>query len=637
MEAGPSLPKESMIKVAVPCAVISMLMWVAAHLAMHRPRGWPFSVLGEWDLLLTSQAVAGGAPPPALIGSVQGGDIGTYLVALLAAVPIALGVDPVLAGKLVATGFGAAVAGLAAAWAAVLAAHDFEVDEGTTKAAGGAWAAGLITAAALATAWPGLHFELAGINGRTPEALLPQLMATFLVLDLRRGGGVGGAAAAGVCLGVSLLLSPVAGWTVFSLCVVVMATARRRDGTYSHVERAGLCLTILGGVFVGIVVSALLLPEGPAGLAEFVRTTFTDFSLSSGSTGAAGPGPVAIVVLIGRALEGGAHNPELQWRGVMLLVAGFALAFTAFARIILSWMFEELDDAAILAAVALSWIVPLSLLPEDRWFYPLAYRYWLLPLALCAILLGAEAGRWVGTQKIGTLADIGAWSVALFLLSPLMNIERSINAPPPARADALAAAGAHRMGPRVGHDRHDTFLALSAHVTAKDRAPLVEGYGMALGGDAASNARDGLQIVHEWEAIVRRWGTRERTALLIGVGCGATALQEVPATLVESWVPAVADQEYLLYGMGLCAAEAGRVPSPEVRAAVSVFPALSPAGWRALGEGLRDGGMPRAELRRFAPDASIHARILGGWDSAARRPLHRSTVERPASLMPLRW
>jgi len=626
-----------MLKVAVPCAVVSMLMWTAAHLAMHRPRGWPFPVLGEWDLLLTANAVAAGHPPPALIGAVQNGDLGTYLVALLAAVPIALGADPEFAGKLVALGFGAAVAGFVAAWAAVLAAHDFEVEEGTPNAAGGAWTGGLVAAVLLATAWPGLHFELAGINGRTPEALLPQLLALFLVLDLRRGGGVAGATAAGVCSGIALLLSPVAAWTVVTLCAVTMTTARPRTGTYSRIERAGLCLLIFGGATLGVVVSALLLPHGAAGLWEFVGQTFADLFSSSGAGGSPGPGPVAVVALLGRALEGGAHNPELHWRGVMLLVTGFALAFTAVARILLSRMFRELDDGAVLAAVALSWIVPLSLLPMDRWFYPLAYRYWLLPLAICAVLLGSETGRWVGTQKIGTLANVGAWAVALFLLSPVMNIEHSITAPPPSRADSLVAAGAHRMAQRPGHERHDAFLALSPDLSAEDRAPLVEGYGMFLGADAASDARDGLAVVHEWEAIVRRWGTRERTALLIGVGCGGTALPEVPPGLIESWVPAVADQEYLLYGMGLCIAEAGRVPRPEVNDALPTIAALSTSGWKALGEGLRDGGMPRGELVRFAPDEVIHGRILGGWDSPLRRPLNRSTVQRPASLMPLRW
>lgn len=626
-----------MLKAAVPCAIISMLMWVAAHLAMHQPRGWPFPVLGEWDLLLTSSAVAAGQPPPAVIGAVQGGDIGTYLVALIAAVPIALGFDPELAGKLVAAGFGAAIAGLAAAWASVMAAHDFEVEEGTSNAAGGALAAGLVTAALFATAWPGLHFELAGINGRTTEALLPQLMATFLVLDLRRGGGVPGAAAAGACLGVSLLLSPVSVWTIVTLTVVILATARRRRGAYSIGERFGLVLALGLGSFVGVAACVLLLPGGAAGLELFISDTVSNLFLSSGGTGAPGPGPMAVIALLGRALEGGAHNPELPWRGVMLAVTGFGLAVTAFARIGLSRMFRELDDAAILGVVALSWIIPLSLLPEDRWEYPLAYRYWLPPLALCAIMLGSETGRWVGTQKIGTLANVGAWVVGLFLLSPVMNIEHSIVTPPPTRADSLLAAGAHRMSPRAGHQRHDAFLALAPHLDPADRAPLVEGYGMSLGGDAASDARDGLQPVHEWEAIVRRWGTRERTALLIGVGCGGTILPQVPAGLIKSWIPAGADQEYLLYGLGLCVAEAGRVPVPDLSSAVPAIGALSPTGWRALGEGLRAGGMAREELAQYAPNDTALPRMLGGWDAPPRRALHRSTVQRPASLMPLRW
>jgi hypothetical protein len=437
----------------------------------------------------------------------------------------------------------------------------------------------------------------------------------------------------------------VAVWTLGAVLVIASTTARRPKGEpYTRIERAGLGLVIAVAAILGVVVTILLLPEGLPGLKEFVCSTVGDVFASAGSSAEEvppalqkGPGPLTLLTLLPRALEGGAHNPELRWRANMLLIAGFVFAFSAMARVILSRMFRELDDGAILGAVALSWVVPLSLLPLDRWPYPLGYRYWLLPLALCAILLGAEVGRWVGVRKIGIIAVMGSWTVGLFLVSPVLDIERSIVAPAPTRAQALAAAGAHRMGPRPGHGRHDAFLALSAHLSIQDRASLLEGYGMALGGDAAVNAQDGLTVIHEWDAIGRRWGPRERTALLVGVGCGATALSEVPARLIESWVAAVADQEYLLYGLGLCAAEAGRVPRPEVEAAVQAFPALAPVGWKSLGEGLRDGGMPRAELIRFAPDEQVLAHLIGGWDSPPRRKLRRSTVDRPAALMPLRW
>ena len=163
----------------------------------HVPRGWPFPVLGEWDILLTAHAVAAGAPPPAVLGAVQGSDLGTYLVALTAAIPIALGVDPDLAGKLVAMGFGASIAGLCAAWAASLAGRGLEGEADSRTAVRASWTAGVITTVLLACAWPGLHFDLAGLNGRSVEAALPQLLALLLVLDLRRGAGPAAACAAG--------------------------------------------------------------------------------------------------------------------------------------------------------------------------------------------------------------------------------------------------------------------------------------------------------------------------------------------------------------------------------------------------------------------------------------------------------
>jgi hypothetical protein len=98
-------------------STLSALAWGAAHLAIHLPRGWPFDVRGEWDLLVTAQAIAAGQAPPVALGAVGGTELGSYLVATTMGAGMALGIDGVLVGKLLALAVGAGTAALITGWA----------------------------------------------------------------------------------------------------------------------------------------------------------------------------------------------------------------------------------------------------------------------------------------------------------------------------------------------------------------------------------------------------------------------------------------------------------------------------------------------------------------------------------------
>jgi hypothetical protein len=193
------------------------------------------------------------------------------------------------------------------------------------------------------------------------------------------------------------------------------------------------------------------------------------------------------------------------------------------------------------------------------------------------------------------------------------------------------------LGRRSGHPRHGTLLALRPHLTSEDATSLAQGYGMFLGADAVADARNGVEVLPHWNSIAERLGARETIALLIGVGCGGTSSAELPPPVVGAWVPAVSDQEHILYGLGLCTAQARRRHSPNFDAARSALTALSPVGWQALGEGLRDGGLQREDLSFYAQNELVLERLASGFDAAARRPEHRSTVSAPGALLPPRW
>jgi hypothetical protein len=169
-------------------------------------------------------------------------------------------------------------------------------------------------------------------------------------------------------------------------------------------------------------------------------------------------------------------------------------------------------------------------------------------------------------------------------------------APPDPLAESLLFAGAHSMAERPGRPIEATLVALLPHAPEEGRAALVQGYGMRLGSEATHDRRLLPPLPTTlWTELV----PDERTALLVGLGCGLTVGPARPA-MAEALAGADPDEaRALAVGVGLCA------PTAELRFGCplgQVFAAMPgvPASLSALGEGLRQGGLPESRLDEAA-------------------------------------
>ena len=551
-------------------ATFAAACWAVAHVVVHAGRGWPMNVLGEWDLLLTALAIAGGEAPDAALGTLHGNELGSWLVAALVAIPIRAGVDPVAAGKGVALAFGAASAATVAWLAAFLARESIR----------GAVIAGAAAALLVALAWPGLHFELQGVNGRTPESLLFQLTAVALVVRLAPDASVGSLRRTGVAVGVALslgwLMSPVVLWTAavagFVLVWVVAGPRQRGSRAVEAVVTLGL------GFVAPLIAFAVIVPGGFEGLGLFLDEQFGGgLGVTPASADRLGP---AVLARVAGALEGGAHNPQLSLRPVGLAAIGWVLVLGLAVAVIRATLRRDWrDPSARGAVIALSWLAPLAVLPLDKWFYPLAYRYWVLLLALgIAVVPAALVG--LGRAGQAAAAILAALTV---LFAP--TLPRSIIAPSAGRAEALVSSGAHRMNPRPDRHRHAAFEALFPHVAREDQPALAEGYGLALGGDMAVDVLDQRHEAGPWQTIRPALSGFVRTQFLVGVGCGVTAIGAVPQEVVDVLSSAsLADQPALFNGLARCggpvlAVGALPVDGRPITSTVASPAALMPPRW----------------------------------------------------------
>lgn len=531
-------------------AAASVLLWCFAHVLMHQRRGWPsMNVWGEWDFLLTAQAIAAGHAPDAVLGSMHGNELGSYLVAALVAVPVSLGVDAVVAAKGVAMGFGMVFVG-AAGWLAGWMANEAGAEGGPTRTAAS------LSAVVLAFAWPGLHFELAGLSGRTPEAAAFQLLAIAAVLTASERHVVGRGLFVGAALGVGWLLSPVTLWTAAACAVVGLLVLPTGPSRVRASAAAG------AGFVLPLVLFALLVPGGAEGLSLFRVEQM----------GGAGVGDAVggkrlgfdVIAQVHLALEGGAHNPALSARPVFLGALGWALMVSLVAFVVQGVRARDWRSPRFLAALlALSWLVPIVLLPVERWFYPLAFRYWMVLLALGIALGPLALLRMPPKSAVGAFSLLAALVVVMSNMAPIQ-----IVAPAPSRSEALVSAAAHSMGPRPGRDRHATFWALVPHAPAEDQVALSEGYGMMLGADLAVDLADGRDVVFPWASVAPMLPEPARTRFLVGVGCGVTASKELPPAVTAAFLIAPPEvRQALVWGLGRCAE--AEVPLAAVRASAA--------------------------------------------------------------------
>ncbi len=562
-------------------SLLGAALWIVAHLAIHLPRGWPFPVRGEWEVLLVSMSMAAGELPPLALGALHGSSPGSYAIALLAAPLIALGMSPLLAGKVLAMTFGASMAALCVGLAVSLrgphSSHKARL-----------WT-GALCAVFFAFAWPGLHFDFAGLSGSTPESVVFQLLALVLALPAQGGGGRGRALGSGFAVSLAWLLSPLALWTALFVPALWLLPRSAQPRSLSSRLRS-VAWVVLGGL-LPIVLLAALAPGGVRGLALFFANDFGSAGLEVSFGGLREHGEVTeragllLFAKVARALEGGAHNVELAGRRVLLA----ALAWLAFLSTLWTLALRnspEEDRPRMVAGLAVSWYLPLSLVPLDFGFYPLAYRYWGVPLSLALVLASVVLASSLSSVRRPWLRFIPSGVVVLCAAVLLPSLGDSIVAPAASAAEAVVGTGAHAMDPRPGYPRHAAFRQLSRNGSPQLKRQLSEGYGLALGADTAVSVIRGDEPQPLWRELRAELDDGAWRALLFGVGCGASTYAAEPGTLLAllfSGPPQ--EQGDISQGFQSCRAGSGRglgaagelpAPATELRSEVGQPWALLP-------------------------------------------------------------
>jgi hypothetical protein len=521
--------------------VAGAALWSIVHAIIHIPRGWPdqMHVFGEWEILPVAHAIASGTPVDAVVGFIHGNEPGAYLVAALVAPAMSAGVSMIGAGKWAALGLGALLAGLCTGWAAGLG----HAEAGRR----GAIVAASAVAAIFAFGWPGLHIDFASLSGRSAESMVLQVGAVaFLASHWRRPGPLP-SFACGVLLTLAWLLSPVALWTAAFAAVAVLVGERRRESV----------LALAAAPVAVLVTFVVLLPAGREGLAAFLveQAALLAPSLEPLQSAIGGeafgrrPGPVELLRRLPRVLEGAAHNEDLIARPRALAVLSGVLLLGPMLALGRALRSKQFDVSAGLAAFALSWVVPLSVLPVARFPYPNAARYWGAAIAVSAVVLGRELARGGRGGAMAAAAIVGA-AVAL---TPSLSV--SYVAPSPTAFAALANAAAHGLGPRANRPRHEPFEVLLTHVPPTGRVAYCEGYGLRLGSEAQHRVSDGGRLIIDLAGLRARLRPDEFGGLLLGVGCGAT-VRGSPFGLVARVARDLSEDErrLLIDGIRGCAA-----------------------------------------------------------------------------------
>lgn len=205
---------------------------------------------GELDVLLTARALRGGADLTVVTGSIHGVEPGAFLVANIVAGLLALGVDPVMASRLVAGSFGLLVPLAAAATAWALADQRRGV-------------AGTLAAAAL-VALPQLHDLSFSVTGASHQGLPLFVVGTLLLSSTRTRWAMFGAGLVGVATTFSVAVE------VFAVIAVAwaMTSPRRASG------RVGI-LVALAAPWLAVAMlpsGAELIAEKAAGFSDFLST-----------------------------------------------------------------------------------------------------------------------------------------------------------------------------------------------------------------------------------------------------------------------------------------------------------------------------------------------------------------------------
>jgi hypothetical protein len=489
-------------------------VWLSAHFGVFLAGGWwNGSVAGEWDVLITSLLIAGGDLPLASIGTIHGWELGSYLTGMAAAVPVALGLEPIAASRLTAAGIGAVGAG-----AAVGSVYGLVREQGRPPA----FAASLF-AVTIALCWPAWHAANLGLTGTTLEAAV--LLVPALVLASRPRTDPGRVALVGFLLALAILYSPVAVLAV-PACAVLLATsdldASRPKG--------------LAGFAAGTLLPIGLLSCLPGGRDSIASLRW--FLMDAARRAFDGSGPAAITPeglpspavpgVFASVPESLAATPDVA--ALMVPAAAFGVV-ALLSSLVLAVGRNTPSRLRRLALGALSWPLLLVLVGFD------SPRYWMPAVLLTAI-------------PAGTLASFASplWHKCLLGLIPAAGLA-VLTVPPPQRLPprppieaVFVQLGGHRTVHRSGlpddaSERHGTFLAIRGQIPTEHLNAFEQGYGLSLADDFGIPMLDFYSLegwLDEWSLghLDRRLDDSSWRSVLFGLGCGLALQPELDG---ERW------------------------------------------------------------------------------------------------------
>jgi len=564
------------VKPGARAGVAGAGVWLVAHAILLAPRGFPAHQPGEWEVLLTARALASGDVLAAPVGTIHGFEFGSYLLAALAAIPIAAGLDAVLVSKALAAAVGASLAGLLTAWAWAVA------EERGTSGPLAAGAAALLIAGLL----PAWHAATAGLNGSTVEGLLPQVAAMMLATrprpDRRR------ALACGALIGLAWTFGP----TALGGLVLVSLLLHGRGARGREAVGFG------AGIAAAWLLPALLLPGGFGSLAIFV-----DGHLSGwlSPVGGDGPGPWAFPLRAPGAAAGGAVV------GTFPLGAAWSVAAPAIAIGAAAWAVRRRDVARGLFVCAAFWWVALPGIPWQYRTYPPAYRYWLPALLSTAAVTGVLIA---GARSRPAAVALVALCVAGLATSTL-------KVPPTDLEHSLFTTATHRLGVPADRPPDEVFEALAPHVPADARFVFGMGHGVLR---AVALRRSAATVA---DLPTPRVDRDLSAGFLFGWGCGLTLGGPPDAALLGGLDDrSREDRNATLRGITRCLA----APERAVDIDAWFLPlTLSGGGLRAVGAGWNGAQRPLDELLALAP-VEHHEALRRGFRAPRDRSLEHPLV-----------
>jgi len=326
-------------------------------------------------------------------------------------------------------------------------------------------------------------------------------------------------------------------------------------------------------------------------------------------------GPLYLLRHIPEALQGmGGVAPTRLIRWVSAGLVGLILSFSML-RAAVAGLSRKVDGLDFLAFVGISWLIPLSYLPETYRFYAPAYRFWAIPLCLCVaaiavqaeLLLAARDRYWVIRWSLLTLLIVAS-------LPSVSRLTDTVDFPEASVSEGLVHAGMHRMGRRtVGI--HATYWALSPHAPPEVSAALDQGYGLGMGFELAEELQPTWEPDDGWAQLADRFEPARRQAILLGVGCGLGA--DLPLdTSVDPLVSLFTgvDRGRLLTGLVRCSLRQETLGASADRSGFLVGLRLEAPDWTFISRALQTSAATPVQRRNWLARRAQGA-VGGGDDS----------------------